>query len=555
MPILGRIDSEKAVHFSTVRRLVCRDTISKFFAFRNRLKTRKKRVDCNHITITIMSILKSRDKAILEKIFQMEQGYVLDFSDRTMEAFFAEEFEIDVYDKKYDFDFPSRSKANRMRGIWRAEADAKVGSIILALIECAETSKLTRGTEMITLEKELFQKGKDIGTQLLLGGLGIPHSPDVASLKNKATIVKGFNAFNINSLETNTKVYLLKVLFSYYEAILTAYYGQGLFFVTSGIDDLNDYFKVLRKRILELVASDVIFEDLQKSNGFSEIFEPITSLYSSAEFLDVVWDDSIHPLFISIREDIADKDLFENNSEPHTYPLVVTDFLEVVSKEVSSLESVLDRKRESFYKTELPKQKEAFEKAPNHPEKDSVIRHEHIHRFANDDNEMPFKMEITKMPDLNIRTSDENVVTKNKKKISLPKFSATDWNKVTIRFIDEQNVYITADTKTATADYETLGFRDEKSDKPNKAWLFFFALAQNSGETMTIPSPIPDTVKQKKRQLSDRLKTLFKNDTDPFYDFTETNTYKMKVKLIPPTENKEDKYGVGEYLHETMISE
>ena len=142
--------------------------------------------------------------------------------------FFAEEFEIDVYDKKYDFDFPSRSKANRMRGIWRAEPDAKVGSIILALIECAETAKLTRGTEMTPLEKELFQKGKDIGTQMLLGGLGIPHGPDVANLKNKATIVKGFNAFDINSLETNTKVYLLKVLFSYYEAILTAYYGQGL---------------------------------------------------------------------------------------------------------------------------------------------------------------------------------------------------------------------------------------------------------------------------------------------------------------------------------------
>ena len=555
MPILGRIDSEKAVHFSTVRCLVCRDTIAKFFAFRNRLKTRKKRVDCSHITITIMSVLKSRDKAILEKIFRMGEGYVLDFSDRTMEAFFAEEFEIDVYDKKYDFDFPSRSKANRMRGIWRVEADAKVGSIILALIECAETAKLTKNQETTILEKELFQKGKDIGFQLLMGGLGIPHSPDVANLKNKATIVKGFNAFDIISLETNTKVYLLKVLFSYYEAILTAYYGQGLFFVTSGIDDLNDYFKVLRKRILELVASDAIFADLQKNNGFSEIFEPITSLYSSAEFLDVVWDDSIRPLFISIREDIADKDLFENNSEPHTYPLVVTDFLEAVSKEISSLESVLDRKRESFYKTELPKQKEAFEKAPNQSEKESVIRHEHIHRFENGDNEMPFKMEITKMPDLNIRTSDENVVTKNKKKISLPKFSATDWNKVTIRFIDEQNVYITADTKTATADYETLGFRDDKSDKPNKAWKFFFALAQNHGETMAIPSPVPDTIKQKKRQLSDRLKTLFKNDTDPFYDFTETNTYRMKVKLIPPTEQNEDKYGVGEYLHETMVSE
>lgn len=504
-----------------------------------------------------MSVLKSRDKAILEKIFQMEQGYVLDFSDRTMEAFFAEEFEIDVYDKKYDFDFPSRSKANRMRGIWRAEADAKVGSIILALIECAETTKLTRGTEMTTLEKELFQKGKDIGTQMLLGGLGIPHSPDVANLKNKATIVKGFNAFDINSLETNTKVYLLKVLFSYYEAILTAYYGQGLFFVTSGIDDLNDYFKVLRKRILELVASDAIFADLQKSNGFSEIFEPITSLYSSAEFLDVVWDDSIHPLFISIREDIADKDLFENNSEPHTYPLVVTDFLEVVSKEISCLESVLERKRESFYKTELPKHKEAFEKATSQPEKESVIRHEHIHSHyhKNDENAFPFKIEITQMPELSIKTLDENTVTKNKKKISLPKFGHTDWNKAEIRFIDEQTVYITADKQTATSDYEALGFKNEKSNKPNTAWRFLFALAKNNGETGPIQSPIPDSVKQNKLKLSDRLKTIFKNDTDPFYEFSETNTYKLKIKLIAPVEVERDDLGVREHLDEVMTSE
>lgn len=90
-----------------------------------------------------MSTLKPRERAILEKVFEIESGHVLDFSDRTMEAFFAEEFDIELYDSKYDLDLPSKSKANRLRGILRVEDDALVGNIILKLIECAETVALT----------------------------------------------------------------------------------------------------------------------------------------------------------------------------------------------------------------------------------------------------------------------------------------------------------------------------------------------------------------------------------------------------------------------------
>ncbi len=56
--------------------------------------------------------------------------------------------------------------------------------------------------------------------------------------------------------------------------------------------------------------------------------------------------------------------------------------------------------------------------------------------------------------------------------------------------------------------------------------------------------------------LSDRLKTIFKNDTDPFNDFSEANTYKIKLKLLPPTdEEKPDNLGVDDYLKETMTSQ
>ncbi|MEI8270293.1 MAG: hypothetical protein WCG45_02905, partial [bacterium] len=165
------------------------------------------------------------------------------------------------------------------------------------------------------------------------------------------------------------------------------------------------------------------------------------------------------------------------------------------------------------------------------------------------------KIEIVGMPELQVKRTDDDLMIKGKKKIALPKFTPTDWGKIEIRFINENTVYIKAGQKTATADYESLGFRNDKNGKPNTAWKFLFELAKNNGETSTIKSPIPDNIKQQKRTLSDRLKTIFKNDTDPFDDFSQSNTYRIKITLIPPTEqNKTDKYGVDEYLTETMTS-
>lgn len=67
---------------------------------------------------------------------------------------------------------------------------------------------------------------------------------------------------------------------------------------------------------------------------------------------------------------------------------------------------------------------------------------------------------------------------------------------------------------------------------------------------------MPDAVKNQKRVLSDRLKTIFKNDTDPFHDFSETHAYKIKLKLLPPVPAEQsDKLGVDEYLEDTMTTQ
>ncbi len=154
-----------------------------------------------------------------------------------------------------------------------------------------------------------------------------------------------------------------------------------------------------------------------------------------------------------------------------------------------------------------------------------------------------------------IKDVDENILVKGKKKIALPKFPPTDWSKIEIRFLDENNIHIKAGQKTAVADYESLGFCDDRKRKPNTAWVFLFLLAKRSGESPKIQSPVPDKTKNQKKVLSDRLKTIFKNDTDPFYEFSATNTYKIKITLLPPMEEKtENDFGTGEYLKEEAPS-
>ncbi|OGI25783.1 MAG: hypothetical protein A3J76_00985 [Candidatus Moranbacteria bacterium RBG_13_45_13] len=153
--------------------------------------------------------------------------------------------------------------------------------------------------------------------------------------------------------------------------------------------------------------------------------------------------------------------------------------------------------------------------------------------------------------------NEENTIVKNKKRIRLPHFNSTPWKDVSIRFLDERNVLIKGGNKTATADYEGLGFSNDKSNKPNLMWNFLLQMAKNNGETKPIQSPVPDNVKQIKRKISDFLKKLFKNDTEPFFDFSESKTYKLKIILIPPVvenEKNEDNLGIKDYLDETMVS-
>ena len=236
-----------------------------------------------------MSTLRIDDKTILEKLFNMGSGSVLNFNDRTFEKFLKDEFKIMMYDAKYDFDFPSKSKANRMRGIWMAENDTTTGGIVLSLTGQAENDLLTDDKEISNSEKELIKKAREIGTRLIFPDiLENLQQQEVNKLKIKADLIKSCNLYKIDDLPSNKKIYLLKVFYSYYEAILQAYHGTGMSFPTSGIDDLNDYFKILRNKIIKIIESDETLTEIKDSKAYQLVVESITSLYGNMDFFDGV---------------------------------------------------------------------------------------------------------------------------------------------------------------------------------------------------------------------------------------------------------------------------
>ena len=80
-----------------------------------------------------MADLNRTEKLKLEKIFEMDSGYVLDFSNRTLKNFIFETNNIELYDDKYIDN--GDSKANRLRTIWQKENNYLVGKLTYEMLQ------------------------------------------------------------------------------------------------------------------------------------------------------------------------------------------------------------------------------------------------------------------------------------------------------------------------------------------------------------------------------------------------------------------------------------
>jgi hypothetical protein len=111
-----------------------------------------------------MSDLTAKDKTYLEKLFQMGGGYVLDFSDRTMGEFFADTLGVDIYADEYNY--ASGSKANRIRGFWRAAEDGLVGRSIDALVDYIVMKVTVGDLKLEDYPAVLMEEARAIGQRL-----------------------------------------------------------------------------------------------------------------------------------------------------------------------------------------------------------------------------------------------------------------------------------------------------------------------------------------------------------------------------------------------------
>ena len=171
-----------------------------------------------------MSDLTSIEKIKLEKLLEMDSGYVLDFLNITFREFVLENSNIDIYDEKYNYH--SGSKANRLRGFWKEESNSIVGELIETLLEYWRTKKLLAGKAITTEEENLFNECQKI-VERLQGGNTKNRNQD--SLKKEgfsslqSSLLLEFDSFAalVNSEDKKQRGFLLENLlqriFSLYE--------------------------------------------------------------------------------------------------------------------------------------------------------------------------------------------------------------------------------------------------------------------------------------------------------------------------------------------------
>jgi hypothetical protein len=85
-----------------------------------------------------MSSLTFNEKKLFEKLFEMDGGYLLDFSNSSLQEF-MNDFEIDLSNHKYDK--YGSSKAKRFRAFWEVEPDNIVAPVLESLLESANLKK------------------------------------------------------------------------------------------------------------------------------------------------------------------------------------------------------------------------------------------------------------------------------------------------------------------------------------------------------------------------------------------------------------------------------
>lgn len=216
-----------------------------------------------------MANLTTLQKQILERLFQMGGGYVLNFSDRTMGEFFRDDVGINIYVEKYNY--ASGSKANRLRGLWLKADNKIVGKSILKLIEYIESQILIESLNKADFPAERIRAGKELAEKLL--GKNI----EAVESESKATFKKG-----------NITITLQKDIFNHVQKLL----NDGHYF-----NAVEEAYKIVRRKLKDITGKEKAtdaFSSLNYERIFGhqaiddvekDFFDGVKFLHMSIQFL------------------------------------------------------------------------------------------------------------------------------------------------------------------------------------------------------------------------------------------------------------------------------
>jgi uncharacterized protein (TIGR02391 family) len=216
-----------------------------------------------------MADLTTNEKQLLEKLFQMGGGYVLNFSDRTIGEFFRDDVGIDIHEDKYKY--ASGSKANRLRGFWLLADNKTVGESIGKLLEYIESQILIGNLTKADFPEDRIKAALETAEKLL------GKKADKKENKSHATYKDG----NIN-------IILQKAIFDHVQKLLNG----GHYF-----NAVEEAYKVVRKKLKDVSGKekatdafsatnyDKIFGRQPVNDAERDFFEGVKFLHMAIQFL------------------------------------------------------------------------------------------------------------------------------------------------------------------------------------------------------------------------------------------------------------------------------
>jgi len=118
-----------------------------------------------------MAILSTTDMKLIDSVFGMYSGWVLDFSNSTFEAFFRRDVGVDIYDNAYAT--YGDSKGKRLRGFLENAQPAAVVKALTEMWAYREAGRLDRGED----EKVANARARLSALIVKLGGKPLPGDP------------------------------------------------------------------------------------------------------------------------------------------------------------------------------------------------------------------------------------------------------------------------------------------------------------------------------------------------------------------------------------------